>query len=165
MDADNIALELLSAHHTLDGFDSGHLESDDLARNLLERVRARDLDDFIAVVAADVTTHEVVGVAATTDLYLVAEDFDGHEVAGEWLFYYLLAVSRGARAGGVLRMLLAEFDAIRARRFTHGDYAGEIAAPLRGVAAQENSLSRHLERAGFKPLGSVDTLWFRPRQR
>jgi hypothetical protein len=161
-DAENITLELLSAHHSMDNFDSGDVESNLLAANLLARVRDRDADDFVAVVAADKRTHEVAGIAATTDLVLVAAGPDGEEISGKCLFYYLLAVSRDARVHGVLCMLLEEFDRIRARRLARGDYVGEVAAPLRGKAAEENSLMRYVERAGFRSLGSGNSLWFRP---
>ena len=78
------------------------------------------------------------------------------------MFYYLLAASRDPAARGVLPLLLDELDVIRARRLGRGDYIGEIAAPLRGTAAEENSLMRYIEARGFSQLGdAISGLWFR----
>jgi len=69
--AKTLTAELLCAHHSLEGFESGHSESDQLAAALLERVRDRDMDGFVAVVAANETTHRIFGIIAATDVFLV----------------------------------------------------------------------------------------------
>lgn len=161
MDGERILLDLLCAHHSLEHFDSGHAESDLLARLLLGRVCNRDADDFVAVVAAGERTHAVAGVVATTDIALVARTEDGGELRGKCLFYYLLAVDR-QHSGSVLRSLLVELDAIRERRLATGDYIGEVAAPLRGTDAQASSLTRFVEGRGFRRLEEDHELWYRP---
>jgi hypothetical protein len=163
---DNPALraELLCAHHSLVKFESGHAESNELARQLYERIRIRDPDDFMAVVAVD-AERTVLGIVAAVDLYLVppAGEQGPRAQAGKWLFYYLLAIAEDSPMRSVWAILLDEIKAIRERRLERDDYLGEVAVPLRGQVARENGLTRFLARQGFKTLEPDGDLWFRPK--
>ena len=166
--SDTLSVELLSVHNSMDEFDSGHSESNLLAHALVERVRARDVDDLLAIVVAD-ASGRVVGILATTDVYLTGDmQTDGGlertQADGKCLFYYLLAVTVSHQNGYVLRLLLDEIEAIRARKLgQRNDYIAELAAPLRGHRAVTTGLTHLLERHGFRKLDDRG-FWFRPRQ-
>lgn len=155
-----LSVELLCVHHSLAEFSSGDPGIDEVARQLHERTRLRDLDDITALVVAD-ESGNVAGIASVTDLILQSDlNAGGTPVEGLFLFYPLLAVDRQFRAGLVLSMLLDELERVRERRFSRSKYLGEIASPL--VASGSEALAELLERRGFLQLQTDSSVSFRP---
>jgi hypothetical protein len=162
-------VELLCGHHQLDEFDCGHIESNVLASGWLTKVSGprhwRYADEMLAVAVVD-DEHRVLGILATQDLRLTAADIgNSGELVGNFLFYQLFAVAQvpSRRRWLIVRQLLHEINAIRTIRLARDDYVGELAAPSRAAEAVRPRLIVYLERHGFRPLGSLGDLWYRPK--